>query len=575
MYRKVLITVSLVAAVLLGLIFIASGTGKLFGDIETSAQVMSFINDILPESLLIPPVIYFIYNILVPYLFPAAELMLGVCLLIGFVPALAALLSLPLLLVFMATNIWALVVGGYETCASCFGIWEEIFGHLSPTQSLIIDILMVVLALLIICMRPGKFLTSRRPVTLLFKRRADAAGSTDGAQTAVQTLTEFKAQIMALLRAAAASLRRHPWAYSGYLLGALGIGLFVLGIFNVIPAFRTGPSTAETTFAITDNVTITDITAVGAAVNFTTAEPEIIDLLVYDRHGKITGTWSEDHVDKNHHIMLDNLAPATTYYLQILYSDCDCGKNITPRYQFTTTETPPAISDVIITGLTETSVSFIWETDRPTTTEVTVWQIDTMDELTITDDELDTSHFIRLEPLTADKDYSFIIRAIDAYGHQLSTVYSGTFTLKIGGRISQRAPDFNLPSITGERISLSQYHGKTMLLVFWNMTCPICRTKMPLLQEINDKESSDKFALVTVHGPGREAAVRSFLESERVNFTVLLDSDGATGYSYNVSGVPAIFIVDGAGIIRTIDPKFSDLQEFHNVLDQMMSKNLN
>jgi len=96
-YRKVFVAVSLVAAVLLGLIFIASGTGKLFGDIETSAQVMSFINDILPEALLIPPVIYFIYNILVPCLFPAAELVLGVFLLIGFVPVLAALLSLPLL----------------------------------------------------------------------------------------------------------------------------------------------------------------------------------------------------------------------------------------------------------------------------------------------------------------------------------------------------------------------------------------------------------------------------------------------------------------------------------------------
>jgi len=568
-YRKVFVAVSLVAAVLLGLIFIASGTGKLFGDIETSAQVMSFINDILPEALLIPPVIYFIYNILVPCLFPAAELVLGVFLLIGFVPALAALLSLPLLFVFMATNIWALAVGGYETCAGCFGLWEEIFGHLTPAQSLTIDILLIVLALLIILMHPGKFLSSRRPVALLFKRSADAVGSTDGAQTAVQALTEFKAQIIAPLNAAGARLRRHPWAYSGYLLGVLGIVLFLLVIFNVIPAFSTGSATAETAFAITDNVTITDITAVGAAVNFTTAEPEIVDLLVYDRYGRIAGTWSEDHADKNHHIALDNLAPATTYYLQILYSDRKGGKNITPGYQFTTTETPPAISDVIITGMTETSVSFIWETDRPTTTEVTVWQMDTMGELTITDDELDTSHYIRLEPLTAGSDYSFSIRAIDAYGHQLSSVYSGDFSLKAGGRVSQRAPDFNLPSVTGERISLSQYHGKTVLLVFWNITCPACRTKMPLLQEINTSVSSDKLVLLTVHGPGREGAIRSLLESEKVTFTVLLDSEGATGYKYNIMGVPSVFIIDDEGIIRMKDPVFNNLQEFESLLKQI------
>jgi peroxiredoxin len=191
--------------------------------------------------------------------------------------------------------------------------------------------------------------------------------------------------------------------------------------------------------------------------------------------------------------------------------------------------------------------------------------------MTFTDEQLDTFHYMRLETLTADKDYSFSIRAIDATGHQLSTVYTGAFTLKTGGRIGQRAPLFRLPSIAGDSISLSQYAGKTVMLVFWNITCPICRTKLPLLQEINDKEPSDKFALVTVHGPGREAAVRSFLESAKVSFTVLLDSDGATGYSYGIVGVPAVFIVDGAGIVRMVAPEFNDLQAFKNIIAPLLS----
>lgn len=571
MYRKVRGVVSPVAAILLGLTFIASGSGKLFGGFETSAQVMAFINDILPEALLIPPVIHFIYNILVPYLFPIAELALGACLLIGFLPALAALLSLPLLFVFLATNVWTLTAGGYETCAGCFGLWEEIFGHLTPVQSLTIDILLIVLALLVILMHPGKFLSSGRPVTLLFKRRAGVACSTTCIQTAAHGMAGLKAQLIALLRAAAAPLRRHFWAYAGYLLGALGITLFLLASFNALPTFRTEPAPAETTFAITDNVTVTDITALQATVNFTTAVPEIIDLLAYDRYGKIIGTWSEDHADNNHRIVLDKLAPSTTYYLQVLFSDRKGGKGISAKYEFTTTETPPAIFDVIISGMTETSVSYIWETDRPTIAEVTVVQMDTMDEMTFTDEQLGTFHYIKLEPLTADKDYSFSIRAIDASVHQLSTVYTGAFTLKTGGRVGQRAPLFNLPSIAGESISLSQYAGKTVMLVFWNITCPVCRSRLPLLQEINDKESSDKFALLAVHGPGREAAVRSFLEGEEVSFAVLLDSDGAAGYSYGIVGVPAVFIIDGAGIVRMVAPEFNDLQAFKNIIAPLLS----
>jgi len=564
MFRRILTFVSFAAAILLGLILIASGTGKLFGDIETSSQVMAFVNDLLPEALLVPPVIYFIYNILVPYLFPIAELILGLCMLFGLVPALAALISLPLMLVFMATNIWALTAGGYETCAGCFGLWEEIFGHLSPAQSLIIDIFMIVLALLVIVIRPGGFFYSRQPVSLIVKRRADAMDSNGALQTCI--FGKFRAGLVAFVSRAADSVRYHPWAYAGFLLGVLGIVLSLLVIFNVMPAARTELPIAKAVLALTDNVTVTDISHENATVNFTTAEPEIIDLLVYDRRGRIAGTWPEDRADSIHRIELDNLAPATTYYLQILFSDRQGGKNITQKYEFSTTETPPAIFDVIISGMTENSVSYIWETDRPTIAEVTVVQMDTMDEMTFTDEQLDTFHYMRFEPLTADKDYSFSIRAIDASGHQLSTVYTGAFTLKTGGRVGQRAPLFNLPSIAGERISLSQYAGKTVILVFWNITCPVCRTKLPLLQEINDKESSDNFALLTVHGPGREAAVRSFLEGEEVSFTVLLDSDGAAGYSYGIVGVPAVFIIDGAGIVRMVDPEFNDLQGFKNII---------
>jgi len=569
MHRRILGAVSIASAILLGLILIASGTGKLFGDIETSSQVMAFINDLLPEALLVPPVIFFIYNILVPYLFPIAELILGLCLLIGLVPAMAALISLPLMLVFMATKIWALTAGGYETCAGCFGLWEEIFGHLSPAQSLIIDILMVVLSLLVIFIRPGGFFYSRRPVSLLFPRSAGMMDSTRPLQTSI--FGEFRTGLVAFISRAAASVRYHPWACAGLLLGIVGVILSLLAIFNLMPPAATESIGTEAVLALTDNVTVTDITHESATVNFTTAEPEIIDLLVYDRRGSITGTWSEDHADSIHRIELDNLAPATTYYFQMLFSDRQGGKRITPRYEFSTTETPPAIFDVIISGMTENSVSYIWETDRPTIAEVKVVQMDTMDEITFTDEQLDTFHYMKMEPLTADKDYSFSIRATDASGHQLSTVYTGAFTLKSGGRVGQRAPLFNLPSIAGDRISLSRYAGKTVILVFWNMTCPICRTRLPLLQEINDKESSDKFALVTVHGPGREAAVRSFLESERVSFTVLLDSDGAVGYSYGISGVPAVFIIDGAGIVRMVDPKFSDLEGFRNTIAPLLS----
>ena len=569
MFHKIRSIISLAAGILIGITFIASGTGKLFGGIETPAQVMAFINDILPEVLLVPAVIYFIYDILVPYLFPIAELVLGICLLIGFVPRLAALLNLPLLAAFMFTNIWAIMVGGYATCASCFGMWEKIFGHLTPLQSLTTDIVLIMLALAVIFLQPGRFLSSRRPITWLLRRQKASSALTPTNQIVIRQVTSFYLKVIYTLQALIVTLRRNIWAYVGCILGVLGIGLFLLAVFNVLPAEKVDLTQAEKSFAIADDVTVSDITAFGTAVNFTTKDPEIIDVLVYDRYGKIAGTWSEDHADKNHHVVLDNLTPATTYYFQILFSDRRGGKHITQKYQFTTIEKPPAIANVRIIGMTDTSVTVAWETDRPTTTEITCWQAGIEEKQRVADSALNIEHVITLQALTTDGDYLFNIKSTDAYGHQLAAEYKGSFSLKTGTEVALRAPDFTLPSIIGENITLSQFRGKAVLLVFWNMTCPACRNRMPLLQKIHKNIPTDKAALLCIHGPGRESAIKSYLESQGLTLPVLLDLEGKTGYAYNVNSIPMTYLLDRAGIIRMIDPKFNNLQEFEKLINQI------
>ena len=130
--KRAFATLSLIAAIIIGLTFLLSGTGKVAGFEETPAQVVDFITSIVPEFFLTPLTVAFLYKVLIPYIIPWLELILGVLLVIGFMPRLIAILCLPLLLAFMGTNIWFIIQGGYTTCASCFGVWEQIFGSLTP-----------------------------------------------------------------------------------------------------------------------------------------------------------------------------------------------------------------------------------------------------------------------------------------------------------------------------------------------------------------------------------------------------------------------------------------------------------
>jgi len=165
---------SLVACIIIGLVFLTSGSGKALGFGEVPGQTMDFIGYIIPDPLLTPTTVIAIYDVIIPYILPWAELALGCFLLIGFVPRLMAILCLPLTMVFMGNNVYSITQGmaKYESCA-CFGIWEQILGELTPIQSLGIDIGLFVLALIIIFNYPGGFLSSRKWLANLGKKKYD------------------------------------------------------------------------------------------------------------------------------------------------------------------------------------------------------------------------------------------------------------------------------------------------------------------------------------------------------------------------------------------------------------------
>jgi len=153
--------VSLVAGIIIGLTLLIAGSGKALGFGEMPGQTMQFIGAILPDALLTPEVAHFIGYIFFPYIIPWTELALGILLLLRIWPRLIATLCLPLTAAFMANNSWLISHGTtkFSSC-ECFGIWEELFGTPTPLQSLSIDIVLFALALIIIFVHPGGFLSS-------------------------------------------------------------------------------------------------------------------------------------------------------------------------------------------------------------------------------------------------------------------------------------------------------------------------------------------------------------------------------------------------------------------------------
>ena len=114
------------------------------------------------------------------------------------------------------------------------------------------------------------------------------------------------------------------------------------------------------------------------------------------------------------------------------------------------------------------------------------------------------------------------------------------------------APDFQLESLRGQAISLSELRGRPVLLNFWAIWCGPCRLEMPFLQEVYKDGEWEKRGLVILAVNLGEPAevVREFMETNGFSFTVLLDTEGKAGMLYNAAAIPTTYFIDNDGIIR-------------------------
>jgi len=138
--------IAVAAGILLGLVFLISGIGKIIGQ---SSFFISVAN------------LYFFprfVQVLIVYWLPWGEVVLGLLLITGTIIQTTALLSCILVAGFIFQNSWMIMHGYRNEPCSCFGIFDRIFeGRLSTMNSLYIDIGMLVLALAIYLLFNGGF----------------------------------------------------------------------------------------------------------------------------------------------------------------------------------------------------------------------------------------------------------------------------------------------------------------------------------------------------------------------------------------------------------------------------------
>ena len=99
-----------------------------------------------------------------------------------------------------------------------------------------------------------------------------------------------------------------------------------------------------------------------------------------------------------------------------------------------------------------------------------------------------------------------------------------------------------------------------MLLDFWATWCIPCLAETPYLKEIYDKYKDQKFGIIGISLDQTQAVLASYIEEQNITWTQFLDS-GVVAKMYNVTGIPATFLIDGEGIVRKVELRGRALEE--------------
>ena len=144
--------IGIVVSIILGLIFVVAGLGKLLSQAESFTTIFNPFPDFL-----VPVFTEAVFSWL-----PFIELIIGLLLIIGILAKLMAVFSLVLIAGFITNNSWLLSRGlGYEPCSSCFGIMERIIQvELSTIGALYLDIGMLALVIIILFCYQSNFLNA-------------------------------------------------------------------------------------------------------------------------------------------------------------------------------------------------------------------------------------------------------------------------------------------------------------------------------------------------------------------------------------------------------------------------------
>jgi thiol-disulfide isomerase/thioredoxin len=121
-----------------------------------------------------------------------------------------------------------------------------------------------------------------------------------------------------------------------------------------------------------------------------------------------------------------------------------------------------------------------------------------------------------------------------------------------------------LPAVTlsdwqGTPVDPRQVRARVLIIDFWASWCVPCREALPALDAIARRHASAGVSVMAVSIDSAAAAADTFLRKylPAPAMRMLRDPNGTALARFGAAGMPALYVVDQRGIVRTVEAGFA------------------
>ncbi|MCM3236865.1 thiol-disulfide oxidoreductase ResA [Heyndrickxia oleronia] len=136
-------------------------------------------------------------------------------------------------------------------------------------------------------------------------------------------------------------------------------------------------------------------------------------------------------------------------------------------------------------------------------------------------------------------------------------------------RVGDKAPDFVLQDMNGQKHRLSDYKGKGVFLNFWGTWCGPCKEEMPYMVDLYKEYKQQGVEILAANVGESNFLINKFIKSYDLNFPVLVDKSKDVQNAYGIDPIPTSFFIDSSGTIKKIVETTMSKEDIQNLMESI------